>query len=119
MRIVQRIDELLLSKGIKPAQMSRDLGFSSGLYSQWRKGLQNPSRAKLKDIAEYLDVSVDFLVTGAEAESNIQLSEDESELLKTYRNLSFKGKAIVLAKAIEESRLEASAELSEVKNKIG
>ena len=33
-----RIDRLLAEQKLSAARMARDLGFSSGLYSQWKKG---------------------------------------------------------------------------------
>lgn len=62
MQTIQRIVELLNHEGIAPSRMCRDLGFSSGLFTQWKKGSQNPSMSKLKQVADYLDVSVDFLL---------------------------------------------------------
>lgn len=64
MDVVDRIDLLLREKGISAARMCRELGFSSGLYSQWRKRSQNPSADKLQKIARYFNVSVDYLLTG-------------------------------------------------------
>lgn len=57
-----RIDQLLADKRCTPARMCRDLGFSSGLYSQWKKGLGSPSAAKLLAVARYLEVSIDYLL---------------------------------------------------------
>ena len=37
-------------------------GFSSGLWSQWSKGLQKPSADKIIQIADFLDCSVDYLL---------------------------------------------------------
>lgn len=40
MSIISKISEILDERGITAAQMSRDLGFSSGLFSQWKRGKQ-------------------------------------------------------------------------------
>lgn len=53
-------DRLLQDAGISASKMMKDLGFSNGLYSQWKKGLQNPSAAKLAAIAHYLNVPVSY-----------------------------------------------------------
>lgn len=68
MDIVDRIDQLLADKGVSAARMCRELGFSSGLYSQWRKRSQNPSADKLKKIAGYFNVTMDYLMSGAQEE---------------------------------------------------
>ena len=49
-----RIDRLLAEQKLSAARMARDLGFSSGLYSQWKKGSGTPSAAKLLAVAQYL-----------------------------------------------------------------
>lgn len=61
MTTFERIELELKSRNILPATMSKDLGFSSGLFSQWRSG-QNPSTEKIHKVAEYLNVSVDYLL---------------------------------------------------------
>ena len=71
MSTIERILQLLNGKGISPTKMSRDLGFSSGLFSQWKSGAQKPSLAKLSKIAEYLGVSVDYLLDREPIRSNI------------------------------------------------
>ncbi|MCL2078050.1 MAG: helix-turn-helix domain-containing protein [Oscillospiraceae bacterium] len=42
--------------------MSRDLGFSSGSFSQWTNGRSKISIDNLHKIAEYLNVSIDYLL---------------------------------------------------------
>ena len=46
--------------------MERDLGYSNGYIGQLRKGTFPNDR--LKEIAEYLEVSIDYLMTGKEKE---------------------------------------------------
>ena len=62
MDVVDKIDQLLADRGLSAAKLCRELGFSSGLYSQWRKRSQKPSADKLKKIAAYFGVSVDYLM---------------------------------------------------------
>lgn len=62
MQSIQMIIGLLNQKGISAAKMCRELGFSSGLFYQWKKGSQNPSMDKLIKIAQYFNVSVDYLL---------------------------------------------------------
>lgn len=62
MNSVQIIQSELQKRNIKPAKMMRELGFSSGLFSQWKSGLQKPSMPKLQKIAEYLNVDINYLL---------------------------------------------------------
>lgn len=61
MAAIDRIQNELDLQGIKPSKMMSDLGFSSGLYSQWKKRSQNPSLSKLESISAYLQVDLNYL----------------------------------------------------------
>lgn len=50
MSIISKISEILDERGITAAQMSRDLGFSSGLFSQWKRGKQEPRKKSVEAI---------------------------------------------------------------------
>jgi transcriptional regulator with XRE-family HTH domain len=60
--IVDRIEGLLKTKGIVGSKMSQDLNFSSGLYSQWKRGTQKPSIDKVEKMAAYFNVTTDYLM---------------------------------------------------------
>lgn len=62
MTAVEKIINLLNENNISAAKMMRELGFSSGLFSQWKSGKQKPSAEKLVKIAEYFNVSADYLL---------------------------------------------------------
>lgn len=62
MNTIQIIQLELNKKQIKPSKMMSELGFSSGLFSQWKSGKQKPSMEKLKKIAEYLNVDINYLL---------------------------------------------------------
>ena len=62
MTTIERIDFILEERNIVPAQMMKAIGASTGLFSQWRSGLQKPSADKVVKIADYLNCSVDYLL---------------------------------------------------------
>lgn len=62
MKPVEKIQEILDNKNIKASKMMKDLGFSSGLFSQWKAGKQQVSLDKIVSIANYFDCSVDYLL---------------------------------------------------------
>ena len=81
MEIIDRIEELLEEKGISGAKMSRDLGFSNAVYSQWRSGKQRPSLEKIKKMADYFEVSTDYLsckTNSRNEQKNTSLNTEES-----------------------------------------
>ena len=69
MTSVEKITQIIKDKGIAPTKMMRDLGFSSGLFTQWKQGKQKPSLSKLSKIAEYLGVPL-FAITDSEFSFN-------------------------------------------------
>lgn len=68
--MIERIQELLQAKGISPTQMMKDIGFSTGLFSQWKSGMQKHSNKSVKKIADYLDTTPDYLVNGTPYPTN-------------------------------------------------
>jgi len=68
--IFDKIFTLLSEKNITAAKMSKDIGISSGLISQWEKGLQKPSFNVVFKIADYLGVSIDYLLGRSEIKYN-------------------------------------------------
>lgn len=65
MSSVERVKSLCKERKIPISRLERDLGFSNGYVSQLRKGMFPADR--LVKIADYLSVSVDYLL-GEETE---------------------------------------------------
>lgn len=82
MNTIEKMIYQLNQKGISPTKMMRDLGFSSGLFSQWKKGLQNPSIEKIKSIADYLNVPVDYLIDANCTEKSCTQSDSIQNSIK-------------------------------------
>lgn len=95
MNSIQKIIELLNQKGISGAKMSKDLGFSNAVFSQWKTGKQNPSIEKLTKIAKYLEVSTDYLLG---TEQNKKSPSINDELNMKFNMLTDKEKAVILEK---------------------
>ena len=49
-------------KGIGQVELAQKLGVSKGIISLWENGLREPSMFSLIKLAQYFDVSIDFLV---------------------------------------------------------
>ena len=87
MTAVDKMIELLNAKGVSPTKMMKDLGFSTGLFTHWKKGLQQPSFSKLCAISEYLGVPInEFTDVASPVEPEIsksgciQIHEDENQI---------------------------------------
>lgn len=57
-----RIDALLKSKGLSARQMLLNLELSPTALSEWKRGKAKPTVDALTKIANYFDVSIDYLV---------------------------------------------------------
>ena len=64
MNSVERVKTICKDRKIPISKLERDLGYSNGYIGQLRKGTFPNDR--LKEIAEYLEVSIDYLMTGKE-----------------------------------------------------
>jgi len=103
--MVDRICELAHEKGISISALEKTLGLGNGIIGKWRK--QSPSCDKLKLVADYLNATIDYLLTGKkECSSTANLTPDEHELLQYFKKLSDKSKGIVLGRAEQLAELE-------------
>jgi transcriptional regulator with XRE-family HTH domain len=58
--LYNRIKELANAKNVSLAQIERDMNFSNGVISTWKKG--KASSEKVAQLAKYFDVSTDYLL---------------------------------------------------------
>ena len=62
--IVDKIKKLCRQKGIFISDMERDLKLGNGTIGKW--AFVNPRSDNLKSVADYLGVSMDFLMSDGE-----------------------------------------------------
>ena len=87
----ERIKELAKKQGKSLNKVEEDLGYGKNVL--YRLKNSNPSTERLQEIADYFDVSVDFLLGREEKETpkHVDLSEDDTVF-------SFDGKRLQLLK---------------------
>ncbi|MEQ7216779.1 helix-turn-helix transcriptional regulator [Enterococcus asini] len=56
----EKIQELTNERGISVRELEKRLGFSNGYFSKWKK--VSPNSEGLQKVADYFDVSVDYLL---------------------------------------------------------
>lgn len=61
--------ELLKENNKKAIDVSRATGIPSSTFSDWKKGKSSPKQEKLKKIADYFGVTLEYLMTGEEEPS--------------------------------------------------
>lgn len=91
MSLSDRIQHLSEVRGISQSELEKALGFGKGTISKW-KGTTAPSADKLLKIAEYFDVTIDYLMTGKinHENSNDLTARDERDITKDLNNIMAK-----------------------------
>ena len=83
MNSVERVKTICKDRKIPISKLERDLGYSNGYIGQLRKGTFPNDR--LKEIAEYLEVSIDYLMTGEEKQGyylNVETAKLAQEMFE-------------------------------------
>jgi len=106
--ILDRISKLLGNR--EQRELTTYLGLKSVAFSEWKSGKSKSYKKYLIEIADFFNVSLDYLVYGKEKSSpTFELNADEHELLQYFKKLSDKSKGIVLGRAEQLAELEAPA----------
>lgn len=84
--ILTRVDNELSDRHINRQKFYDGSGVSSSSYSQWRTGVRKPSVVSVQRMAAYLDVPVDYLLTGDRAYYPADDSEEVKELREMLLN---------------------------------
>lgn len=102
MSIKDRIKTLCEKKKISVNKLETELGFGTGYVSKLDKS--TPNTAKIQKIADYFDVSVDYLVTGKEHEFTIEMADKDSQLI--FMEKKIKEYALKLSKLSEDDKTQ-------------
>lgn len=89
---LENLFTLLQPRGISK-KLSEATGISSGNISDWKKGRSKPTAEALTSIADYFDVSVDYLL-GREPSSETK-KDDSTEALSSAASFSSSQKQLV------------------------
>lgn len=84
MDIIDRISYLLA--GREQQELTNYLGLNRVAFSEWKSGKSKSYRKYLIEIAEFFDVSLDYLVYGKETQT--ALTDNEKKLLEIYSKLA-------------------------------
>lgn len=84
--LISNIQNLCNKKNISVDKMLKECTLKPSVVDNMKKG-SFPSIDKVYLIAEYFNVSVDYLLTGKEQNSSSNLTDEELELLDKFRHL--------------------------------
>lgn len=59
-------EKLLKEKGISAYKLAQEINVHRSTFTDWKYGKSEPKGKKLRKIADYFEVSVDYLLTGKE-----------------------------------------------------
>lgn len=117
------------SKGAKDADVVKATGITKSTFSDWKSGRSKPKDEKLKKIADYFGVTIDYLMEGKDSEqtSSKLNRKDEKDIKEIIANteqllkqdgLMFDGKP-ASQEAIDSilSAMQIGMEMSKKKNK--
>ncbi len=104
MKFSLRVKELRESKGLSQAKLAKALNVGTGSVGMWESTDQIPPIRKLIRIAEYFDVSIDYLIgreevvpitnadraAGWSDTANVQVSPIEYDMLQAFRKIGEK-----------------------------
>lgn len=87
--------KLLDEKGLKNADVARATGISNMTLSDWKRGKSVPKSDKMRKIAEYLNVSVEYLLDD-DSIPEPNFSDEYVEIIELYSKLSDENKAAIM-----------------------
>lgn len=87
-----RIKELCKNNGISANKLEKNLGFAAGYISKLDKS--TPNAKNIKMIADYFNVSLDYLMTGKDGAFTKEIAETDAKLL--FMNKEIKEYALKL-----------------------
>jgi len=95
---VENLKHARKSAGIRQSDLAKMLGVSQGNISDWERGLKNPSAQKVRDMAEILGVSADYLLdVSSEASSQYLLSPHAVSMTRAEMHKIASGEGIQLS----------------------
>ena len=105
MDLVERIESVRKQKGFSISKLEKESGLSNGQIGKWKT--QKPSYEKVASVANTLNVTIDWLITGKDPES---LTPEEKKLIDLYRSADERGKRAIIRTAEAESTEQESSE---------
>lgn len=59
-------EKLCAEKGVTPYRVCKETGITTSTISNWKAGRYTPKQDKMQKIADFLGVSIEYLMTGSE-----------------------------------------------------
>jgi len=75
-------EQLLQKHGVSTYKVSKETGIAQSVFSSWKTGISTPKQDKMQKIADYFNVSLEYLTTGKEKEGGetYYLNDETAEI---------------------------------------
>lgn len=80
-----RLKELRKSRDLSQAELAEKIGVSVGLIGMYENGQRNPSKEKMEVIADFFNVSLDY-ITGKDQGSVYYFDPETAQMAETLKN---------------------------------
>lgn len=87
MEIIERIYQLFDEQNKRANALCEKLNIRTSTMSTWKSRVSDPPARYMKTIADFFNVSLDYLMTGKEAPVRKDTTPEEDELLELFRSL--------------------------------
>lgn len=94
-RFSERLRYLRKINGVTQAELSRYLGYSYTAVSNYENAEHQPDYNTLMKIAEYFNVSIDFLMGADDCMEQMRCIPEEMDMLQEYRKLKTEEKNMI------------------------
>lgn len=105
MTINERLFNEMKEKKLKSTDLANILNINKTVISAWKSRGTNPPSEYIVQICEFLDISINYLLTGKEEN---EIASEEKELIKYYRTADQRGKRTIMRTAREEAEEQKS-----------
>lgn len=106
MEFKDRLKEIRLNKKLTQKEIANHFNTSPQSYAQWEKGLRKPSAENLQKLADFFNVSTDYLlgktdipdpdldtaIDNSVAYDGTPITDHDREIIKNYLNKYFSNK---------------------------
>ena len=108
MNFAERLDELMAETKMNSLRLSKEIGGSDRVIGAWRKGEYEPKLESLIRLADFFNVSLDYLAGRSDVremsikkEPAPEISENGQEVLKIYNRLPEREQLLLLGRLRE------------------
>lgn len=95
-----KLKELRIQEKKSQEEFAKQFKLTQKTYSNYENGITQPEISKLIEIADYFNVSLDYLVDRKENNELRESRKSEQELLKYYRQLSIANQLKLIGEAM-------------------